>query len=180
MSESEGTISTKELGVLTIASGISEEQIAQLIDYSNEDLDVIKNTDDQRRFKDRNAFNEWLKKGRKFFTLVDKEKKLLGIIWYGRKDIPQRPEYTERIDISKYNYTLAIRLYWKARGKHLAEKFMRITFDFFMKSPPDDFKGLWLETSTGNVSAVKAYRSFGYKDASTSSQEGRILMVRVN
>jgi len=178
MSESEGTIGTEELGVLVITSGITDHLVTQLINYSNNDESVVKNTSDKKRFKDQSTYNEWLKKGRKIFTLTDKEQNLLGIMWYGKEEMPREAKYIEGIDTSQYNYTFAIRLYGRARGQRLAGKFMKATFDIFMKSSPVDFRGLWLETSADNTVAVKAYKSSRFKEASTPSEGNRILMVR--
>ena len=170
-------IETGESKSFFIKTELTEEQISQLVAYSNSDPEVIKFTSDPRRFKDRNAFNEWLKKERKFFALTDFHGNLAGIIWYGEQELPQN-NLLGGIDPSSYNYTFAIRLYGKARGKRLSGQFMQKTFERLFKIHGTDIKGMWLETSADNLPAVRSYSSFGYRQASKPNAEGKIYMVR--
>ena len=102
-----------------IQQGILDCQIDQLIEYSNTDPDIKKNTTDPVRFKNRDLFNEWLKKGRIIYSLTDKNKNLLGVIWFGQKDPPIK---------LKANFTFAIRIYGSARGQGLSQIFLKTTF----------------------------------------------------
>ena len=90
---------------MKIKKSLSEKNIEDLIFYANNDEQVIKFTSDPKRFKDRESFEVWLKKGRKMYVMVDDNDKLCGITWFG-------PEGD--------GFTLAIRIYEQARGKGLA------------------------------------------------------------
>jgi ribosomal protein S18 acetylase RimI-like enzyme len=150
-----------------IHQGISDTQISQLIEYSHTDSEIKKFTSDPVRFKDRNAFDQWLLKGRVIYTLSDKDKNLLGIVKFGHKNPP--------VDKTPANFTFAIRIYELARGQGLSSKFMKITFkDFFKNHQSPIITGIWLETSCNNLAAINAYQKFGFK---TVSQDGDSLIM---
>lgn len=159
-----------KLGGLIVQAGISPSQVEQLIHYSNTDPQVIKFTSDKKRFKNRHAYGEWKKKGRTIYTLSDKNGDLMGIIWFGEEPIPQK-EFTLKFNPRDFGITFAIRIYGKARGKGLAIKFMKAAFSDFGKS------GIWLETHKNNISAIKAYERFVFKQVTVPDEKGRILMI---
>lgn len=150
--------------------GTTEKQIGQLINFANTDPEVRRFTSDPKRFRDRKAFDRWRKKGRVIYTLTDENDDLLGIIWLGKKEIPQR-DFTENFDPQDYKVTFGIRIYGAARGKGLARPFMAETFNHF--SP----KGVWLETSGENIAAVRAYTNFGFRKITEPDESGKILMI---
>ena len=138
-----------------IQQGILDCQIEQLIEYSNTDPEIKKFTSDPTRFKDHDAFNQWLKKGRIIYSLIDQNKNLLGIIWFGQKDPPIK---------LKANFTLGIRIYGLARGQGLSQIFMKTTFDDLLKNQPkSQITGFWLQVSTNNIAAIRTYEKFGFK-----------------
>jgi hypothetical protein len=172
-----------------IVEGLEEEHIDQLIMYSNTDPKVMANTSDPRRFKDRAAFDKWLKKDgvvKRFpYSLVDDEGKLVGIVWFGEGDFPLRqdelkPDYVN-LETEYYGITFALRTYPGARGRHLAKEFMSKALSAYLKSEAykkasDKGKGgIWLETSVGNEGAVATYKS--YEQVSDPDEKGRIVMV---
>jgi RimJ/RimL family protein N-acetyltransferase len=158
-----------EIGVdVFIKSGISKNQINQLIEYSRSDPSIIEFTSDPVRFKNKESFNNWYQQGRTIYTLIDKQNNLLGIIWFGQKTLPDLPEY---------NYTFAIRIYDRARGQGLSYQFMKFTFnDLFSKEK--QITGFWLETSANNIAAIKTYKKFGFKPIDYSDDQSKIYMTR--
>lgn len=165
---------------LFLASGLTEKQIEQLLHFSLNDSSVSEQTSDPIRFKDKDAYEKWLKKGRTVHTLTNAQEDLLGIIWYGQEDFPNEADFIEEFDPNEYGVTFAIRIYEKARGKKLSQHFMRASLESFVNS--DDHKkierqGIWLETSITNNAAVTSYTKFGYKQVSKPNHHGRILMI---
>lgn len=150
-----------------VQQGILDCQIDQLIEYSNTDPEVKKNTNDSVRFKDRNAINNWLKKGRIIYSLIDKNKNLLGIIWFGQKDPPVK---------LKANFTLGLRIYGPARGQGLSQIFMKNTFNDLLENQSNSqITGFWLETSIDNIAAIHTYKRFGFKKVDQVGD--KVLMV---
>lgn len=136
---------------MEIKVGLSEKNIRQLIDYANNDEVIKKNTSDGKRFKDRESFEEWLKKGRKIYSLVNENADLMGISWFGAEG---------------EGFTFGIRIYGEARGKGLGYGFLKETIDLYMKEEEYQKainKDFWLETSKDNIAAIKIYEKLGFK-----------------
>lgn len=148
---------------MEIKEGLSEKNIAQLIEYTKDDPLVDKFTSDKKRFLDKFSFEEWLKKGRKIYSLVDEKDNLLGITWFGHEG---------------EGFTLAIRIYGPARGKGLAESLLRETMEKFKKTKdyvesPD--KNWWLETAEDNLPARKIYEKLGFVNQGNWTVPGKVL-----
>jgi ribosomal protein S18 acetylase RimI-like enzyme len=168
------------LGSLAVKQGLTDKQIDQLIEYANSDPKVIEFSSDSTRFANREAYNRWLKKGRSVYSMTDESGDLLGIIWYGREQMPAGKDFSSNVVPGDYGVTFAIRVYGAARGKHLAGKFMLAAQSTYVSS--QDYstivsKGIWLETSESNIAAVTAYRKFGYRQVTQADDKGKILMV---
>ncbi len=167
------------LDELYIKQGLTNNQVEQLIFYSNTDKEVQRFTSDPKRFKDKKAFEKWRQKGRIIYTITDLEDNLLGIIWFGEEPLPQR-EFTQTFNPQEFGITFAIRIYGEARGKGLARKFMTETFKHLMSSSvyeKMENKGIWLETSIDNTPALKAYEKFGFKQITNPNENQKILMI---
>lgn len=165
---------------LHIKRGITEKQIEQLVAYSNTDKQILEFTTDSKRFKNKNAFNIWLKKGRTIYTLTGKEDELLGVIWYGKKGMPDDKNFTQDFNKEDFRITFAIRLYGATRGKGLSLWFMKKARKGFIRSKmyrESCREGFWLETYVSNTPAVRTYRSFGYKEVSFPDSQNRIIMI---
>lgn len=177
-----GVINAVEsLGDLEVDFGITEKQISQLIHYSRTDQ-AVQTTSDPKRFKDHESINTWLQKGRSIYTMTNVDGDLLGIVWFGGKEMPEgtaiAQEYQDNCGV-----TFAIRIYGQARGKHLARPLTGITFKDYIQT--DEFnaipkKHFWLETHADNTPAVTAYEKFGFKHVTRPDDHGRILMVLEN
>jgi len=154
-----------------VQQGILDCQIDQLIEYSNTDSNIQKFTSDKTRFADKDTFHQWLLKGRIIYTLIDKNKNLLGIIWFGPKNPPIKLD-------SKYNFTFSIRIYGLARGQGLSQEFTKITFkDLLKNQPKSQITGFWLETSKDNFPAIHTYQKFGFKTVSSPDYSNKIIMI---
>ena len=136
---------------MEIKDVLSEKNIRQLIEYANNDESVKRFTSDPKRFKDRESFENWLKKGRKIYCLINENTDLMGISWFG-------PEGE--------GFTFGIRIYGEARGKGLGYGFLKETMDDYMKEEEYQKaknKDFWLETSKDNIAAIKIYEKLGFK-----------------
>lgn len=148
---------------MEIKTGISNENIDILIEYSKTDADVAKFTSDQKRFANRDSFNEWLGKGRTIYSLVNEQGKLVGITWFG---------------YANEGFTLAIRLYAEARGKGLAKSFLEETMEMFRKTKQyleKENKSFWLEVSRDNLPAISTYTKLGFKPEKQGSTEDKVI-----
>jgi len=172
---------TDNLGLLRVKHGLTEEQINQLIQFANHDDLVKKHSSDSRRFKDREAFNKWLGKGRSIYAMEAHDGRLLGIVWFGKSIFPEaklKPEFKD-LDTDYYGITFALRIYGEARGQKIAKKLTAAAFTAYLKS--EDYKeaggnGFWLETSQDNKAGVKTYLPL-FTQVSDANENGRIIMI---
>lgn len=149
--------------------GITQNQVDELINYSNNDNEVKKNTNDAKRFADRKSYNNWLKIPREIYTLTNLKDELLGIVWFRTQELKEN-----------YGITFAIRLYGEARGKGLSEDFLKQAFKEFKNSPlykKNSSKKFWLETRRDNIPAIKLYEKFNFKKTNMELN-GRIVMIQ--
>jgi ribosomal protein S18 acetylase RimI-like enzyme len=152
--------------------GITEKQINQLIEYTNSDSDISKYTGDLNRFSTREQFDNWMNKERTIYTLVDENENLTGIVWVRESLLPEDKEYTKEFDHQEFGVTFAIRLYEGARGKGLAEDFIKDSIKDF-----DPQKKVWLDTKADNFRAINLYQKLGYKIVSKPDQANIIIMI---
>ncbi len=169
---------------------LTEKHIEQLVAFSTdtEDVGVQNNTSDKKRFKDREAVNKWIEKGRSVVVLTDDEGDLLGISWLGAEDInldnrELLPSF-DPAEAARYGVTFAIRTYEKARGKGLSRKLAQQaerqfeTTAEYQKLVKEGKQFPWLEVSADNIPAVKSYSKNGYVQITARNEEGKILMVQ--
>jgi ribosomal protein S18 acetylase RimI-like enzyme len=163
-----------ELNGYQIKKGLSDKQISQLINYASSD-EGLKYTSDPKRFKDRQSFDEFSKEVLAYYTLVDNEDNLLGIIWFHDLDL-----YLNKEKPSEYGISFAIRLYGEARGKGLALTFTEEVMADFKESEEyktHPHKKIWLSVSPENEAAVKLYRNLGFKDLEINEEYHKLLMI---
>lgn len=161
--------------------GITDKQIEDLILYSSSDELVKTNTGDPVRFKDRESFEKWKRIPREIYTLTDNFNSLLGIVWFRTTELPQDKEFTEKLNRESFGITFAIRIYGKARGKGYSEKFLNWAFQEYKKTNQyldNPSKGVWLETRSDNLAAIKLYEKFGFKTLSNPDENNRIIMTQ--
>lgn len=164
---------------LKVVSGITPKQVRQLLNFSNNDSQVVKFTSDKKRFKNTKSFEKWSKEDRAIYTLVDKNGGLSGLIWFGKKALPSK-KFTTDVKSRNYGFTFAIRTYGVARGKGYAADFMKRAYKLFSLSTPYKSaknKGVWLVTSYDNIPAIKIYKKFGFVKATRADKKGKIIMI---
>jgi len=167
------------IGKLKIKEGITKSQVKELIHFSNSDSLIQKFTTDQVRFKDVVTYNKRLKnKIRTYYTLSDDGGKLLGITWFGPKNMPDW--FDKKPDYEGYIITFAIRLYDGARGIGIGHIFLSETLNLYLNSPQYKDHGggkLWCLLEKSNKAAVRVYKKSGFR--SYNKNEGdKILMLR--
>ncbi|NCN06535.1 MAG: hypothetical protein GW946_01675 [Candidatus Pacebacteria bacterium] len=172
-----------QIGSFQLVEGITDRQIAQLIEYSTTDPAVRKFSSDAVRFKDRVSFTTWQNRGRIVYTLVNKSDDLVGIVWFGEFAFPKCEVLSEfkNFQAKNYPFTFAIRLYKEARGKGLAKKVAKLALSKFIQTKEYQSKhgGFWLETSHDNIAAIKTYQSL-FVQVSHPNEHGKIVMVLKN
>lgn len=164
---------------MIIKQVLTDSQIDQLIQYTNIDPEIQKNTSDLDRFKNRQSFDLWKKKNRVIYTLVNEQDNLLGIIWFGEKAMPNT-KYPDNFDPSKYKATFSIRIYQEARGKGLARDFMVQTFSEYLSSKEYlclKSKGIWIIVASDNKVGLKLYEHFGFKTIAKMHPENQEVMI---
>lgn len=150
---------------------LSEKQIEELIDYSNNDELIAKFTQDSERFANRDAYNSWRSKGRSIYVFESDEGSLAGLIWFGKEKCP--------IDLYQdCENTFAIRLYGDFRGKGLAGKMVEAAITDYFDSGIGEEVGVWLKVSEDNMAARRLYESFGFERVSEPDEEGKIILIR--
>jgi ribosomal protein S18 acetylase RimI-like enzyme len=150
---------------LSVLKEISVGEIRQLLSYTREDKLVRTQTHDFDRFKSKKTFSTWKARGKTIYTLISRNGKLLGIVWFSRKQF------------KNYRFTFAIRVYQPARGKKISGKFLETTYLDFKTTHKKP--GLWLKTGKNNIRALKLYRRFGFKHIEETTK-GEILMILKN
>lgn len=135
------------------------------------------------RFTTLESAEEWYSdpaKQRVVYTLGDKA--IGGVIWFSKESreiIPASDASvgTSTVELARpetIHHTFAIRMYERARGKHLAGHFLEAAHrDFALLT---DEEKTWLSVDEQNEAAIHLYEASGYKPV--GSEEGRIIMVR--
>ncbi len=170
------------LGKLAVCKGLNRNQVRQLIKFTNTDPLIAETTRDLERFKDIKTYRLWLTKKRTIYALIDKNKNLMGIIWFGIKQMPKNINFSEKLNANHYSVTFAIRLYEGARGKSLSKKFITNTWELYSNSKEfleNPNKGLWLETNINNFAAVSSYKNLGFKLVSKPDKKGNVIMLQL-
>jgi hypothetical protein len=172
-----------------VSVGISEDQVLQLVSYTNNDptfknqtSDLIRTDGSRGRFSTLAEYKKWYQKGKSIYTLLNEFKVLQGISWFS-KELPSIVDYQlpENIDINAYKFTFAIRLYSNARGIGLAESFAETSSNHFCQSQMflnERGKGIWLETDISNIPVIKTYTKLGYRQIGRNEKIGRLIMVK--
>ncbi len=159
---------------LQIAPEISEKQIDQLIYFSNNDPEILQNTTDSKRFKDREAFDVWFSNPKKIFVLTNEKEELLGIIWFPKAELNVK-------GYKGYGIGFAIRLYQPVRGQGLSKSFTQQTIELlkqtdFYKSAQK--KGIWLDSLLHNYKAHSLYEKLGFKKVAELNERAVMILPK--
>lgn len=110
---------------------ISKKHIEDIISYTQDSKDTAlqKNTSDSKRFASIENMEKWYQDdGRRIFTLINPEWKLLWITYFRPSLMPHIIEITDtQLNNIWHTSTAAIRLYPIARGKWLATAFLQVS-----------------------------------------------------
>jgi RimJ/RimL family protein N-acetyltransferase len=159
--------------MLKIKNGITQKQIAQLLNFSQNDPVIAKFTTDKTRFASKVTFESWRKtKGHIIYTLEGEKKELEGIMWLSFETSPQLSP--------QYGISFGIRIYEPYRGKGLSFNFMKTCFDKFHKTKSYQKTAnnkIWISTSKDNLAAIALYKKSGFRQIFHPDKEGKILMV---
>lgn len=156
---------------LEINEGLTDEQVAQLVKYTNSDPDIQKYTSDNTRFKSAEIYKNWLKKIEPtVYSLVDPNRNLVGIGWFSRKKFP-RAKLTKEINTDNYPFTNGVRIYGDARGKGLGSWFYKFILD---KCPANT----WNMISVENIPSIKLHQKMGFIQVSETDKNDKIIMVK--
>ena len=110
--------------------------------------------DSGRRFKDRQATEQWLAKGRGAFLLIKKDdQSLVGYGWAGDETSSHA---------SDGQTTFAIRIGEEGQGQGLATPFARLILSGAAQLY--GARDFWLETWASNGGAVHVYHKIGFED----------------
>ncbi len=136
-----------------IVRNLDENLVRQILGFSKNDIEIRRNTTDfvegKGRFANTENFEKWLKKERSMFLFLDGNGDLLGLIWFGK-------EISQVSGLEDYNSTFAIRLYEKARGKKLAQKFIEQSVGQYLQENTN--AKIWLSSEEKNYIANNLYR----------------------
>lgn len=166
--------SDSELFILQ--QGIEESQIADLILYTQQEVDPIKLDGDEYRFMTREQYDEWRRKGREIYTLNTPKGTLRGIFWAGKKPLPDRDDYTVVLNPDDYQHTYAFRLYDSARGKGISHNVLQTCMTDYLHRFQTPI-GFWLEVSGLNPAALHMDQKMEFKIASGKNNEGRLILI---
>ena len=143
---------------------LKKELVHSLIQQSQEDDLILKNTSDKKRFNSIEAFNKWREEKKPMiYWLVNKDNKLSGLIWF------RKHKNKDKI------WTFAIRTYNDGRGGGLSYPFMRESHRALLQDLIKEhkaIKSILLETNSNNGAAIRIYKRLGYK-----IRDKRILSV---
>jgi ribosomal protein S18 acetylase RimI-like enzyme len=152
----------------TFNSNFTERQIQQLLYSSKKDPLILEFTSDKQRFADLVTFKKWSKKTPHKYIFTDENNDLFALVWFSHKKIPVA-------GYKDYHWSLALRVYEKARGKGLAKEFMSVALKDFSNKFPD--RKIWLSTSFDNLAAIRTYKRFNFKQISKPNEDNKILMI---
>ena len=167
-----------------IKTVISNFQKEELVHYTATDPEIQKNTSDWRspdgkpgRFSSLSTVNSWLEEGRVVYILSDLTGNLAGIIWFGKKSIDKNKYSITQDIVAKYQTTLGIRLYGKARGQKLSKPFLLEAIARHMRKLKLVQLPLWLEVHTNNMKALHVYTDIGFHQVATSPDKTQVLLL---
>jgi GNAT superfamily N-acetyltransferase len=111
------------------------------------------------------------------YSLIDSEKNLAGIVWFTPKIISLGKYKITQTEQQKYQTTLGIRLYGRARGHKLAKPFLRSAIKEYLKLLDKRELYLWLEVHEDNVRAQHLYESMGFRQTAKSADNSQVLLL---
>jgi ribosomal protein S18 acetylase RimI-like enzyme len=148
-----------------VKAGLTREYAAIITDIAHENniLEYCPN-DAGSRFKSVDAAEEWLRKGRAMYVLLDPSasgnRRLAGYGWIGARKSPHVPDS---------EVTFSLRISEQHQGKGLAAPFSMAMIE--AAAVTYDTSNLWLETWSSNGGAVHIYHKLGFNDVWTEDTQ---------
>ncbi len=177
----------KEIGRFFIFAGLSRELAAQLkkLSLDEGDTELQKNTSDLERFG-YGSFENWYKKQRTPFCLVEKDtNSLAAIVWFGPKSPGLKSEKHENNNQATFGkdneqkwHTISYRCYPRFRGKGLMKKFAGFVMDIYLQKLGK--VKLWAGINSKNMTSGALAASLGFtRDENLSNPKANwLVMVR--
>jgi len=151
--------------------------------HDEDDALISSNTSDVSRFKDREAIDSWLKKGREIRILTDADGNLVSLAWFGDAEPPEIEDLDgNQIDLDLKNpVTRAIRIYPPYRGNILRltdDALGMITSEIINRQPHPG--SIWIETSYDNIALQRKLPRLGMEFAGVNRKTGKWVFVLRN
>jgi hypothetical protein len=174
----------KEGEEFDVLLGLDKKYTEQLKNLSldKSDTDLQNNTGDFNRFGI-GSYENWYKKNRTIFALINKQKDALAaIIWFGPKSLGKKSIKfgEEGNDESQAEWhTISLRSYSIWRGKKMMKNFAEFTLNFYKKY----FAGVkfWMGTDDRNVAIIKIFSSLNFivDEENSDLTENWLVMTQV-
>ncbi|MDO8240979.1 MAG: hypothetical protein Q7T51_03310 [Candidatus Moranbacteria bacterium] len=162
--------------------GIDEKYVQQLKELSldKSDTAIQNNTGDRRRFGE-GSYEEWYKKNRTPFVLIDKQKDVLAaIIWFGPKSLGKKSlkfgEESKDVIQNEW-HTVVWRCYPMYRGRGLMKAFSQYVMGVYKEQFLENIK-FWAGMDNRNDAMVSLSLKLGFKaDMENSDLKSNWLVV---
>jgi hypothetical protein len=153
-----------------IVVGLDKNLVEQLKKYSNDESDVElqQNTGDYNRFSI-GSYEEWYKKTRTPFALVQKNTGLLAaLVWAGPKPAHEGCKC----------HAVAWRSYRPFRGTGIMKNFSKFVLDYYIEHTPNT--NLWVKIKKENSGSLGLAKYLGFiEDETLATNESIILGKKV-
>jgi hypothetical protein len=169
-----GLVGYPGLRCVPLDDELADQLVTRTLDPADANLRDM--TSDMKRFSSRERLDRW-NRNRRLLCLVDPSRSLLGVVWVGRKPMPDRDDYfdPELIRLRGPQTTWAIRLYGSARRHGLAAAFSDQALAALSDRPGR--LPLWYQTKSDNAAARALGDRLGFLEASGEA-DGTVVGVR--
>lgn len=157
----DGGITNQENKQFSLWQGLGKIHQQAIIEATNNDPLIQTQTNDQKRFKSLEQFDQWLEqRTRRFYLLTPQNEpdQTAGFAWFSQEKLPVEATQAWANDSQ---WTFGIRLYQAARGQRLSIPFMTAVFQDFWQNQPHE--PVWLSPKKSNEVAQKIYTQFGFE-----------------
>jgi len=157
-----------EGALFSVFAGLDENIAGELkkLSLDESDREIQENTDDRKRFG-LESYEEWYKKIRTPFALIDKGSgKLAALAWFGPKPAHEGCKC----------HAAAWRSYPPFRGKGIMKNFTNFVIDFYMAKFPGT--PLWVAIKKGNTRSFDLASKLGFKIDETLTDDQSIIMQK--
>jgi RimJ/RimL family protein N-acetyltransferase len=164
-----GSVVSRDGETFDVMIGLDKLLIEQLIAYSRDmtDANLQKNTSDNKRFGE-GSYEEWFKKERTPYALVNSTGELAALAWFGPKPLGRKSlRYLTEAELKEEHaqvkgdaHTVVYRSYGRFRGRGLMHPFMKFAITDYKERHPS--VRLWAGVSTHNEASVALATKLGF------------------